>query len=504
MNFPPFPYSPSRRIYFLTPLVLLAIFGLVLEYQYSYFLPKSTSLIPSFSKNPPSDTSAPPTWEYDTNGGFWPAFAPLLAAAAPRVEPPKLKQKATASLRSKFPPHYDEAQKNWLKWNKKDVASMKGTHEWFLKQIQTHTPKLEYVEGSKGIVTSAGGAYFPVLLVSLRMLRRTGSTLPVEVFLKNREEYEELACEGLFQELGAKCVVLSELVGEFGLQFEFEHYQLKAYAMLFSSFEEILFLDADNFPVQKPEDLFESPIYAEKGMVLWPDYWSCTSSPFFNEVTGLEDRALQDRPTIEAGQVLVHKRKHMETLVLAGYYNAYGSNYFYRLLSQGGPGEGDKETFGAAALVLNASFYTVLEPPRALGIRNEGAAVLQFDPQQDWNLNPANPNKPDDAGGEKVFFVHASWPPKLNAKHNFRNQRQWGYESKSIEWFGEDLEPYVWGQMVDMACDDKVQFRDWGDKSQPAREDGVPICDQTKKSFNDMFGWEYGSKPEEGGTSETR
>jgi len=381
---------------------------------------------------------------------------------------------------------------------------MKDIHEWFLEQVRRDILKLEYVENSKGIVTSAGGAYFPVLLVSLRMLRRTGSTLSVEVFLKNKEEYEDLACESLFKELGAKCVVLSDLVGELGLKFELEHYQLKAYAMLFSSFEEILFLDADNFPVRKPEELFESSIYNERGMVLWPDYWSCTSSPFFNEVTGLEERALQDRPTIEAGQILVHKKKHRETLLLAGYYNAYGRHYFYRLLSQDGPGAGDKETFGAAALVLNESFYTVLEPPGVLGIRNEGAAILQFDPQQDWDLNPVNPNKPEDVGGEKVFFVHASWPPKLNAKHNFRISRQWGYVHKSIEWFGEDLEPYVWGIMVDMACDDRVQFSDWGDKILPTKGGGVPICEQTKKSFNDMFGREYGSRPEDGKAIETR
>lgn len=105
--------------------------------------------------------------------------------------------------------------------------------------------------GNKGIVTSAGGIYFPVLLNSLRMLRRTGNTLPVEVFLKNRDEYKELACEGLFKELGAKYVVLSELVGEFGTQVEFIYYQMKAYTILFSLFEEMLFLDANNFSVRK-------------------------------------------------------------------------------------------------------------------------------------------------------------------------------------------------------------------------------------------------------------
>jgi len=118
-----------RRIFFLTPLVLFAIFGLVLEYQYFYFLPKSTILIPPSSSSPKPSTE---TWEFDTNGGFWPAFAPY---SLPR--PLELNPRTEGESHSKptidFPPHYDEAQKNWLEWNKKDIASMEGTREWFLK-----------------------------------------------------------------------------------------------------------------------------------------------------------------------------------------------------------------------------------------------------------------------------------------------------------------------------------------------------------------------------------
>jgi alpha 1,2-mannosyltransferase len=481
-------FTPSRRILFVTPFILLAIFGLAFEYHYNYFLPKATSLIPSFKS--PTTTTPPPTWNFESNGEFWPSFAPLLAAAAPRVEPPELTQKASADLRSKSPQIHNGAQQNLLQWNESDIASMKGTHEWLLAQIQANPPKLQYEPGTKGIVTSAGGKYFPVFLVSLRMLRRTGSTLPVEIFLKNKDEYEELACEKLFKELGAKCVVLNQLIGDFGIRFGFKHFQLKAFGILFSSFEEVLFLDADNFPARKPEELFEMEVYKEKGMVLWPDYWTCTSSPFFNEVTGLGERVLQNRPTIEAGQILVDKKQHAETLSLAGYYNAYGDRYFYRLLTQGGPGEGDKETFGAASLILNNSFYTVYEPPRAFGSR-EGGAVLQMDPGEDWAANPENPNKDEHAPAPTPFFIHASWPPKLNPKYNYRNVRQWGPEEKSKEMFGEDLEPFVWGLMVDMACDDKVQFADWGDEKQTGR-DGIGICEQTRQSFKDMFWREYG------------
>ena len=255
-------FTPQLRLRFLSPLIiLLVIFGLAFEYQYNYFLPKATFLIPS-SKRP----------IFESNGEFWPSFAPLLAAAAPRVEPPELTQNAGIDLQSEKSLGNNESQTNFLRWSQSDIASMKGVHEWFLAQIQSsNPPKLQYQPGTKGIVTSAGGGYFPVLLVILRMLRRTGSTLPVEIFLKSKDEYEEVACE-LFKELGATCVVLSEFFEDFRIRFDFQHYQLKGFGMLFSSYEEILFLDADNFPVRKPEDLFETEIYKERGMVLWQDY----------------------------------------------------------------------------------------------------------------------------------------------------------------------------------------------------------------------------------------
>ncbi|TVY44214.1 Alpha-1,2-mannosyltransferase [Lachnellula subtilissima] len=443
------------------------------------------SFIPSFSTSQTVLTSQPAS-AFESDGSFWPSFAPLLAAAAPRVQPPEFTGEVFTRLRGNPGEDY-ERQGNVLQWSESAIASMKGAHEWFLTQIQFSPPTLNYTPGTKGIVTSGGGKYFPVLLVSLRMLRRTGSTLPVEIFLNNKEEYEELACEVLFKELGAKCIILSELVGTSKIVFNFEHYQIKSFALLFSSFEEILFLDADNFPVYKPEDLFEAEVYKERGMVLWPDYWICTSSPFFNQITGLAENALQDRPTIEAGQLLVDKKKHADTLSLAGYYNAYGDKYFYRLLSQGGAGEGDKETFAAAALVLNKTFYTVSERPSPLGGAGQGPPVLQSNLAEDWTVSFENPNRDEKAPPATPFFVHASWSPKLNPKYIQRTERVWGPGVESEKTFGEDLEMTVWSIMVDMACEDKVQFADWGDKEVGGVEEGVSICDQMLKSFDDMF-----------------
>ncbi|KAE9364666.1 glycosyltransferase family 71 protein, partial [Stipitochalara longipes BDJ] len=362
-----------------------------------------------------------------------------------------------------------------------DVQSMHEAHSTFVALLSSKAPALEYKKGTKGIVTSAGGPYFPVLIISLLMLRRSGSTLPVEVFLTTPAEYEPQICESVLPYLNAKCIILSDLLAGTPHNLPIKTFQSKIFAMLFSSFESLLFLDADNFPIHPPEDLFSIKPFTTHHLVLWPDYWTSTASPYFPTIVGLSPDLIRTRPTIEAGQILVSKKHHAKTLLLAAYYNLYGE-YFYPLISQGGPGEGDKDTFAPAALVLNKKFHTVETPPVNLGDRIAGgSATIQYDPSIPYPC-PESESK-SELCKARPFFVHASWTPKLNALRKIENTRRWGSEKNSREMFGMDIERVVWGYMVEVACND-WEFTDWGkgNKSQ------TPVCEQSKKCFRDVFG----------------
>ncbi|QSZ36044.1 hypothetical protein DSL72_007168 [Monilinia vaccinii-corymbosi] len=442
-------------------IIIIALLGLVFEYSYSHL--DHQTLFPEVGK--------PDLPWLATSTTFWAAFAPLLAAAAPRCPPPKLEGKAQPiSVQNR-------RSANHIVMDEKDIEMMRRSHTWFVRQLVQNAPKLEYEDATRGIVTSAGGDYFPPLLVSLRFLRRTGSTLPVEVFLASPDEYESLMCETILPSLNAKCLIISDITGRHDLPFSFSRYQLKAFAILFSSFESVLFLDADNFPAYSPDELFTSEPFTSKHLVLWPDYWIPTPSETLSTIIGLKGSILNERPTIEAGQILVNKKHQTEALLLAAYYNAYG-DYYYHLMTQGGAGEGDKETFSVAALVLGKSFYTVSQLPRPFGMPGNGAAVLQADPMEDFKAKGRKTPRP--------FFIHASWPPKLNPAHNYQSSRQWGDEQRSLKMFnGLDVELVAWGYMVQMACDEKMTFKSWGNETHKA------ICGQTKRSFQKMFGREY-------------
>jgi alpha 1,2-mannosyltransferase len=298
---------------------------------------------------------------------FWDALNAALKDTKPNCPEPIKEDNAPIEGFDADKPH-ERPQK--IKMSTVDILRMRDAHWNFVKKIK-NSEKLKpaYVPGTRGLVYTAGGPYLPVLVISLRMLRRTGSRLPAEVFLKDKSEYEAYICEEVLPALNARCVVLSEIVNHDPKQdkVEIEHYQLKIFAMLFSSFEEVVWLDADCFPLHKPELLLDSEPYKTSGMVTWPDYWASTIAPEYYLISQMPVPPVTIRATTEAGEILISKATHPYTLLLATYYNFYGPTHYFRLLSQGAPGEGDKDTFIQAATVVGEKFYTTVESVKPLG-----------------------------------------------------------------------------------------------------------------------------------------
>ena len=101
---------------------------------------------------------------------------------------------------------------------------------------------------------------------------------------------------------------------------------LKVLALLVSSFDEALLLDADNIPAGDPVPLFNSKEFKQKGAIFWPDFWKVdegfgdgrTGQPTDASALRLifsydEEAGLQ---TIESGQVLVDKNRSWTALLL--------------------------------------------------------------------------------------------------------------------------------------------------------------------------------------------
>lgn len=134
------------------------------------------------------------------------------------------------------------------------------------------------------------------------------------------------------------------------------------------------------------------------------------------------------------------------------YYNLHGPGMYYKLLSQGAPGEGDKDTFLAAASVFDGSFYQVSRQPDVIGYVGEhkhkgfqGLAMMQRHPGDDFRKEV----KP------RVAFIHQN-AVKLNPKGlvgRLDSKRMWGTKSETIEKFGYDLEAELWQEIIFVACE---------------------------------------------------
>lgn len=327
----------------------------------------------------------------------------------------------------------------------------------------------------------------------------------MEVFLATQEEYEEHICESVLPSLNAKCIIMSDILDAVPGGDQIGKYQLKPFAMLFSSFEEILFLDADAFPISKPETLFDNEPFRSTNMITWPDFWASSASHYYYEIASQRIPPMEARQSTESGEVLISKKTHLRTLLLCTYYNFWGPSHYYRLFSQGAQGEGDKETFIAAATAAGEPFYQVSEPVCPMGHRSAfrngfaGSAMLQSNPIEDYRLTQRGEWRVNGstAAAPSPFIIHANYP-KFNPATIFEKgevtptynddgtlTRAWTLPEDKIEAFGSDVERHFWEDIMWTACELEDKFRSWKDKT--------GICDGVKAYWKAQFGSKSGS-----------
>ncbi|CAJ2510123.1 Uu.00g060230.m01.CDS01 [Anthostomella pinea] len=425
-------------------------------------------------------------------GPFWRKWSQIMYDARP--DPTTTVQlRGTASIFEPSDPNASRKPYYDLVSNEREslVSAIGRPHTRFVKELLENIAGDESIFQGRGIVMVGGGEYFGPAIVSIHMLRRAGCTLSVEVFVPDDDEYEVEVCESYLPKLNARCVVLAHILAQSsvdGAKLAIRHYQLKAPALLFSSFEEVLLLDSDSIPVADPTtDIFETEPYISSGLIVWPDFWGATESPKFWSVVGVPGfPANLPATSSEAGQLVVNKRTHLAPLLLATYYNVFGHLY-YPLLSQGALGQGDKETFMAAAVVLNATYYRVKTPVGNIGRDDgrsyRGTAMVQHLPSDDLAKSQGKP------GTVRPAFLHSN-TPKMNAGHlvdegdlvsadGKSRLRLLGSKSDQQKLFGFDLESSVWDLLVQTGCELAGVIRDWNSRKR--------LCDRLEEHHQKVF-----------------
>ncbi|KAL2829861.1 mannosyltransferase putative-domain-containing protein [Aspergillus pseudoustus] len=455
---------------------------------------------------------------------LWQRLQPLLEEYAPNCPPPELNGSPGTP---RFDAVNESPRSNHISNVDEIELPMQAKHDGFVQAIRNAKLGSAYTPGTTGIVSSAGGTYLPTFLATVRLLRRTGSTLPVELFMKDGSEYESTICEDILPPLGVKCVILSDIFA--GEQQErspnmesssmppIEGFQIKAFAIVFSSFENLLWLDADCAPLHDPATILTSDPFTSTGMVTWPDFWANTAAPVYFSISRQPAPLSTTRQASEAGILAISKSSHFLTLALAAYYNYYGPDYYYTLLDQGAPGAGDKDTFLQAATALDEPFYAVSERTADVGNITPwnsevaiNAGYLQADPIEDfaltssgiWRVKGEHPSSspPSSSSGDtyplqpsstppRAFFIHAG-DPEFNPGNELLGEkligfdkkptRMWSHPPEAMERIGFDAERVFWEETLYIACELQPGFETWKGREQR-------LCERVKAHWGAVF-----------------
>lgn len=240
----------------------------------------------------------------------------------------------------------------------------------------------------------AGGKYAKRAFQSVQKLRQNGCQLPVQIFYLGVDELPDLLLYDFenteFHDIRVDCP-------------DIKGWPAKAYAIARSKFTEVLFLDADNEPLQNPEQLFDLECYQSTGAVFWPDiclighpsnvwfnkyFFPINKYPFPKSVAKylqMENKLYQQ----ESGQMLIDKKRHVQPLLALLYLNAK-SDVVYKYLF------GDKDTFQIAWALCNHPSFMVQPPPDFGGTYIDG----DFIPFSMVQKHPYN--------GTSLFMHHTS------------------------------------------------------------------------------------------------
>ncbi|KAK6462449.1 nucleotide-diphospho-sugar transferase [Scheffersomyces coipomensis] len=289
-------------------------------------------------------------------------------------------------------------------------------HDWPYDLINGLNKFNSFMKGDGYVYLSRKGDESQLML-NIKTLRANGAKLPVEVIIPFEEDYDIEFCDVSLPSLGGSCKVLIHYIDESVLD-KIEDNQLKSLALIISSFENVLYMDASNLAIKNPDAFFVNKPFINNHLIVWPDFNRRSASPYFYQISGIkvhEDVKARNsyfsnypkgkepgkhysyhdtKGTIPESSssgdlLLINKMVHFKTLILALYYNHFGPKYYYPLLNQGGAPANDKETFIAAAHKLGLPYYQVKEFPREFGPLNEAKhhdvyAVGQYDPIVDY------------------------------------------------------------------------------------------------------------------------
>ncbi|KAI8388803.1 mannosyltransferase putative-domain-containing protein [Radiomyces spectabilis] len=243
--------------------------------------------------------------------------------------------------------------------------------------IRPHWPNMFHANNGtagRGIVLCVGNHQFQHAATTIRGIREVlKSELPIEVFYIRDDDLSEGRRRYLETEFdNLKIVKAVDYINDFYTQFG--GWAVKPYAILASSFSEVIMMDADAFFFQKPETLFDDEGYKATGTLFfydrtlfanwdvgkrWLQSFLPTKSSLVEKTRWWQLRSAHEQ---ESGVVVVNKKKSLLGLLATCKMNDKHERdeVTYKKM------HGDKETFWIG--------YEMMQTPYAF-VKSYGAVI---------------------------------------------------------------------------------------------------------------------------------
>ncbi|PMB68937.1 putative alpha-1,3-mannosyltransferase MNN14 [Beauveria bassiana] len=227
------------------------------------------------------------------------------------------------------------------------------TAPYFADHMTLH---LNLKHGGRGIVVTAGNKQASHLRTLVDSLRGVGCTLPIEVMYLDNADLNVEVQEELSALDGVTTREMAPMVDD--RDWKLTGWAAKPYAILFSSFREAIFIDADSLFFHDPEMLFEDQDYQRTGALFFKDraLWREWKKDWLKKVLPkpVSAQVLDSRywkgesgQMQESGVVVIDKWRHFISMLIVCRLNgperegdkAKGTSGVYDMVY------GDKETF---------------------------------------------------------------------------------------------------------------------------------------------------------------
>jgi hypothetical protein len=344
------------------------------------------------------------------------------------------------------PPYPAGAERDaWAGWKNTQQAHIRLLEELIQNPLPYPAGKFQ----GRGIVCSVNAkpghssgkslkhGYLPGAFCMVKELRRHGCTLPVTFTHMGPLEWDWNLSK-LMDRYGVQVIDLCEAEKSDPMRI-LAGFESKIASIWHAPYRDVLYLDADNFPLLNPEYLFDSEQYRHYGAIFWPDVppqdrdawlpsiiWENCGMPF------------HDVQAAESGQVMINKEKCWIELQACRWMNAH-SDFFYRFIF------GDKDTFVLSWLkvqqmVRDAKIPWPEEKPTGYAMTRHAAggndcSLFQHDFSRRVAFQHCTRNKPDLHG-------FPNWGGLINRAHCEKhleelrqnwNGRLWDNQSPTLE-----------------------------------------------------------------------